>query len=211
MHWFLCLVLLIILFNRASAQDNVHALGFRFGADFNRFFQPERLTPLIDGSFSTLILGMFYKHYYTNAVFEFGFNWVAKEQSGRLVFPVVMQNFRDGENTGLTALEAQFLVGPRIWYLYPKFGFIASRIIHLDGALSDPDLRLSLMDWNLSIPVGFSFDFPTTFGSTGLGGYYDIGLSRVIESRNYNHGGRLRAWNFELHVAFRIASSPSRN
>ena len=198
-------------FKAGNAQVNVHALGLRFGADFNQFFQPEKRTPLIDGTFSTMVLGAFYKHYYPNALIEFGLNWVVKEQSGRLVFPVVMQNFRDSENSGLTALEAQFMVGPRIWYLYPKFGLLASRLIHLDGVVSDPDLNLKLMKWNLSIPVGFSFEFPTAFGSTGFGGSYDIGLSRVIESQEYNHGGRLRAWNVELHVAFRLASSPSRN
>lgn len=194
-----------------QAQVNVKALGFRFGADFNHFYQPERQTPLIDGYFSTVVLGAFYKHYYTNGLIEAGVNFVIKEQEGGLTFPVVMQNFRDTENSGMTAVEFQFMVGPRLWYFYPKFGFLASRLIHMDGMISDRALNLELTRWNLTIPVGFAFDFPTSFGSTGFGGYYDVGLSRIIESRDYQHGGRLRAWNFELHVAFRLGQSSARN
>jgi len=190
----------------AQRETNVQALGFRFGSNFNRFYQPEKNTPLINGTFSTVVLGAFFKQYYTNGMFEIGANFVIKEPDGGLTFPVVMENFRQDENTGLTAVEGQFMVGPRLWYFYPKFGFIASYMVHRTGFYSNNEPELPLSQWNLSIPIGFSFEFPTSFGSTGFGGFYNVGLSRMIDDRSFEHGGRLRSWNVELHVAFRLGT-----
>ena len=96
-------------------------IGMRFATDFTFFFNSE-LNPLANGTFSTGNIGLFYKQYYKNGMLELGGTFCYKESRGGFALPLVMQNFSDDESTAFTSLELDFKVGPRIWYIYPKFG-----------------------------------------------------------------------------------------
>ena len=206
------LCLLMCLATHAGAQTRKYkfpetrsAIGLRFAGDFNRFKQKVDL-PLIDGSFSTGVIGLFYKEYYKSGIAEVGVNYVHKSLKGGFNLPLVMQNFNDKENTSLSALEAQLTVGPRFWYFYPRFGFVFGYWLNREGFLSDgAPTDVSVSNYYFSVPVGFSFDLPTSFGTTGVSFYYPFGVTDVMTNSRYQATrGRFNTFSFEIHVAMRV-------
>jgi hypothetical protein len=191
-------------FKRLNAGK--YGIGFNFSADFNYFFRAIEF-PLINGNFSNINVGASYKHYVKYGVIESGANFLYKGLSGETNFPLVTQNFGPNENTALTAGEVYLRVGPQIArWVYPKFGFIAGYRFRQVGFL-EPNENWGLHRLYLAIPIGLSLDLPTGFGTTGLGFYYKVGLTNVIRdpSITWDDGGRLRSWNFEIHVMFDLS------
>lgn len=175
-------------------------VGLRFASDFTFFFNAER-NPLTEGTFSTGNIGAFYKQYYKNGMMEIGLTFCYKERRGGFELPLVMKNYADNESTAFTSLEGDFKVGPRIWMIYPKFGFRYGYRFKQEGFLEpNAPSNIQLNHWYAMIPMGIAFELPTGFGSTGIGIYYNVGINDVIKIPEYTTPGRQRSVNFEIHV-----------
>lgn len=188
-------------------QSSKGGFGLRFGVDFNRFVDANA-NPLIEGYFSSAVIGPFYKSYYAFGCLETGLNLNYKGRDGQFTLPFVNENFRSGENNALLGLEAVFIVGPRIGFVYPKFGLIGGVWQQQQGWKDLNGTNIELYGWYMNLPVGLSLDLPTSFGSTGLGLYYKIGLTSIYRDLNRldqpvgNWKGKLRSIYAELHVMF---------
>jgi hypothetical protein len=205
------LMVICFLATNAQAQNDDYqaskgGFGLRFGVDFNRFLDGS-INPLIDGYFSSAVIGPFYKSYYAFGCLETGINLNYKGRDNQFTLPFVNENFRSGENNSLQGIEAVFIVGPRIGYFYPKFGLIGG-IWQRQQGWNDAGKRIELSGWYMNLPVGLSLDLPTSFGSTGLGLYYKIGLTNIYRELDMNYrpvgnwDGKLRSIYAELHVMF---------
>lgn len=174
--------------------------GLRFSSDLNYFYKASEYH-LVDGTFSNIVLGVFAKSYNKYGGLERGFNFCYKPKSG---LPLVAKDFADNQQTSLLSWEAEFRCGPRILkYFYPKLGFILGYRVNNAGFLkanAPPEYKIS--KWYTAIPLGFSIDLPLRFGNTGIGFFYDVGLSKVIPipSLSIDYSPRMRAFNFEITV-----------
>lgn len=175
--------------------------GLRVGTDVNNFNNVGSY-PLVQGSFTNLILGAFYKQYSRFGGVEAGMNLLLK--SGNL--PIVMSDFAADQSTSLTALEADFKVGPRFGIFYPKLGVQGGYRAMARGfltAAAPPNYRIN--PWYLHVPLGLAVEFPTQWGAAGVAFTYKIALTNFIlnpDGRSNWDGGSLRALNIELQFTF---------
>jgi hypothetical protein len=175
--------------------------GIRFGADINSFNNANRY-PLVQATFTNVVIGPYYKQYSRLGGVEAGVNALLK--TGTL--PVLMADFGTDQNTTLSAVELDFKVGPRFGLFYPKLGIQGGYRTHTRGFLlpsAPPDYRIN--PWYLHVPLGLAVELPTQWGAAGLQVTYKIALTNFIlnpDSRQNWDGGSLRALNIELHFTF---------
>lgn len=179
-------------------------IGIKFASDLNYFYNAPQ-TPLTNGFFTTAQFGVSYKYYYTNGLLEIGGNVVYKGLRNEFGFPVITKDMNNQDNVAMTAYEFDFKVGPRIWYIYPKFGLLFGYRSRKENFYIMPSGGYGLNSIYAAIPMGISAEFPTGFGSTGVGMFYEVGITDVMKDPNETLPvtGRLRSWNFEIHVCFR--------
>lgn len=186
----------------------MQGVSLRFATTFHHFFRADEMN-LMDGRFSTAVLGASYKFYGYAGHAEFGLCIGHKEQEGGFSLPLVMEDYPAGEdyNTAYTYYQAELKVGPRVWWhVYPKFGMVTgyrSRKIGFYDEDLDQDERTELNNWYLGMPVGVTVDLPTSFGTTGIGFFYEFGLSNVMNGEGWDQGGRMNAITFEIHATIR--------
>jgi hypothetical protein len=204
-----------LLSSPAQGQARQYAfesgLGLRFAGDFSYFFRANEHPPLTQGFFSTAIIGPYFSWYQKNGGGDIGFYFIYKEPNDKFSLPLVMKDFRDGQNTSVTALEADFKVGPKFWFVKPKFGLLAGYRFKQEG-FTTADYPAGLNRFYLALPLGASFDWPTQWGSTGLGIYYHVGLTNVLKNpdptgiQDFN-GSRIRTIHFEITVMMGLKES----
>ncbi|MCS7073630.1 MAG: hypothetical protein NZ108_04095, partial [Bacteroidia bacterium] len=180
-------------------------LGMRFATDINYFHRAKEYD-LITGTFSNFVIGPFYRHYGRYAGMEFGAHFCYKGVPGSFNLPGVMSDFNKGQSTALTGYEFDFKFGPRIARIfYPKSGYVVgSRTKQIGFFQEGKQANRKLNTLYMYVPVGFSVDLPTGFGTTGFGFYYRIGLLNVIQNpgTGYYDGGKMRAFHLEITVTF---------
>lgn len=180
--------------------------GFRFASNFNHFFRAEQ-NALIDGSFSTLVIGPYYQAYFSNGGWQAGLNFVQKGNTdkGFPNLPVVMRDYNGPHNVGFTALEFDMKVGPRFGPINPKIGYIIGYRFKHEGMV-EPAFDYELRDMYVNLPFGVTADFPVQYGSVGFGIHYLVGLTGQMKppagiNPNFTAGTQ-RALNIELFVVF---------
>lgn len=182
--------------------------GLKFAADFNTFFRPQEYD-VIDGHFSNMVIGPFYKAYFKNGGVDVGINLRYKNNTdgGFPNLPLIMQDFKGEHNIGLTALEMDFKAGPRFGVFNPKLGYILGYRFKHEGFLEDGSTQ-EVNPVYLSLPLGASFEFPTGYGSVGAGVFWEIGLTNVIKKPDsftgagLYDGSKIRSFNAELFILF---------
>lgn len=180
-------------------------IGFRFASDINYFFR-SKSNELIDGAWSHIVIGPYFSAYYNNGGAQVGFNFIYKnnQDTGFPNFPGVMEDISGDHNIGITALEMDLKVGPRFGVVNPKIGYLVSYWFKREGFLED-GAAVELNNWNVQLPFGATFDFPTGYGSVGFGLFFEVGLTNVIKNPDRNsfqnfNGSRVRAVNAELFI-----------
>ncbi|HHG83439.1 MAG TPA: hypothetical protein ENJ82_01720 [Bacteroidetes bacterium] len=188
-----------------SAQRGI---GFRFGSDFNYFFQADQ-HPLVDGWWSQMRVGPYYQAYFDNGGAQIGLNLLYKNdrERGWPNFPVIQNDWRDGQNIGITAIETDLKVGPRFGPFNPKIGYLISYSFRRTGFLEDGKVA-DLNRLYVALPFGLSVEGPTGYGSVGFSVFYNIGLNNVIKNPNPNgfqdyDGSKIRGLTFEFFVLFK--------
>jgi hypothetical protein len=165
---------------------------------------------LVDGSFTTGVLGLFYSNYTDKSGFLIGANVSYKnaDDQGFINLPVVMRDYGDDpeQAVGWTGVEMDLKVGPRFYALYPQIGYVLGYRLEQDGFFED-GYSAPINRFYLMLPLGVSTQWPTRFGAVGFGGYYQVGLLNVIRSAGagsiYN-GGRLRYISFEFTASLGV-------
>jgi len=203
--------LLYILFLLLSTQC-LHAqkgVGFRFATDIN-YFNRAIEYDLVPGAFSTLIFGPFYRSYTEKGGFEVGINIKYKngDDQGFPNLPVVMQDFKQEQNVGFTAVELDFKVGPSFRPVNPKIGYIVGYQFTASG-YNTPGNEQTPNKIYLALPFGLSVDLPTNFGTVGIGAYYEVGILNVLRNPDpaisgLYDGGRLRSIHLEINVTYGV-------
>lgn len=183
------------------------AVGLRFAANFNKYSRADE-APVVDGRFSQGILAATYKFYSRSGSVEIGAGYAHKSLESGFNLPFVMQDFDrrvDEQNTALGNWFLDLRVGPRLFsFLYPKLGLALGTRTLRRGLIDQTDPNADGAEVNrffLDLPLGFSFDFPVTFGTTGFGFYYNIGLTGGTQGGGFSDPTRLNAINFEINVA----------
>ena len=197
----LCILLLLPL--ALSAQ---RGLGFRFGSDVNHFFRAEQ-HPVVDGWWSQMVFGTYYQAIFQDGGAQVGLNLLYKNSTGKGFpnLPVIMRDWRDGQNIGLTALELDLRVGPRFGIFNPRIGYQVSYCLKRDGFLEPGDSSRVNRTYAM-LPFGLAIEGPTGYGSVGFGVFYNIGLNNVIKAptpglRDYD-GSKIRGLRFEFTLLF---------
>jgi len=185
-------------------------LGFRFSSNINYFFRAAD-HELANSAFTTGVFGPYYRIDRPFSSFEAGINFVFKnaDESG-FNLPGIMQDFDDEQQVGLTAMEIDIKVGPRFDWFYPRIGFIIGYRFQSSGFQPDVAEKDPIQNFYLHLPFGAAAIFPTNWGSVGFGGYYQIGVSKVLDIEEDNvitiadspTGGRWRAVNLEIIVTY---------
>ncbi len=175
-------------------------VGFRFATDL--FFFPRNPNfEILQGTFSVICVGPKFKSYNDFGGIELGVNFLYKEHPGGFNLPGVMNDFRKGNSTAWTSYEMDFRFGPRLWkYFYPKTGYRLGWRPKAEGFVQNRTLN----EWYLILPLGFTIELPTQFGSTGFGFFWDIGITNLVRRPagffgDYN-GGRIQGLNIEINV-----------
>lgn len=193
---------------RTQEQVVMQGVGLRFAADFNSYNRPEDY-PLIDGTFSTFLVGVHYKRYFGNGLIEVGGNFLYKGSEDGFNLPVVMADYpKDKHSTRFSAVELDLKVGPRIGLFFPKIGARLQYRLQQEGMLDAtfdgrPASDFTLNPIYLFLPLGVSLELPTGFGTTGIGAYYNFGITNVLGTQNLETGGTQRALTLEIHVMLR--------
>jgi len=185
------------------------AIGMRFATYVNWHPRPARFN-LIQGSYTTGVIGAYYKRFSNASGLELGLNLNYKngDDRGFPNLPVIMTDYGpvDTQSVGITAIETELKVGPRIGYLHPKFGYVIGYSFQRTGLLENAPSDWSVNRFYFLIPVGASFDLPTRYGSVGFGAYFFIGLLNVVSEPPNNagnwEGGRLRTISLEITASF---------
>lgn len=185
----------------------MRGFGLRFASDFVSFNRSEDY-PLIDGSYSHITIGPTFKQYFGNGQMEMGVNFLFKGGKDGFQLPLVMGDYPDNQNTRMSGIELDFKGGPRFGVFIPKIGFRWQYRFEQEGMLKaefegKPTTDYRLNSHALLLPIGFSIDLPTGFGSTGVGMYYNFGITNVLATSNLDTGGTMRSFNFEIHVMLR--------
>jgi hypothetical protein len=186
------------LWSLALAQ---RGFGLSFQGRFNHFTDTGEPVPM--GWFSDGAIGATYKNYWWGAGFEVGVVWVYKGGPQEMRLPLINRDFRQGQITAYKAVEGAFRFGPRWKVFYLRMGLVAG-YRYQQLYLSDPQSGRSPNRWYATLPLGLSIELPTSFGTTGFSGYYEIGLTNHLkrpagETGNYE-GTKLRRITFEVHV-----------
>lgn len=204
--YFICACLLSIPVCKAQSE-----IGLRFSSYFNSF-RNARSSQLVENSFSTGLIGVYAVEYKRNSRIELGLNLIHKSgaNQGFPNLPLIMQDFGDNQNVGLTAIEFHFKAGPSFGLFNPKVGYAVGYLLSHNGF----QIQGGQDDVNrlyFSLPVGFSFDFPTQFGSVGVGSSYHLGLTNVLKNPGAGVGnGTMRSFSIELTIAYGYASKSPR-
>jgi len=181
--------------------------GFKYAVDFNHFFQAGNYG-LVPATFSNILVGPFYKNYSSNGGVEMGVYFCHKGGSNGVSLPLVMKDFSKNQNTFLTAAEFEFKCGPRFGVFYPKTGYVMGYRWVQGGFWADSAAAAGneIKRFYITVPVGLSVDLPTGFGTTGIGLFYNIGLTNVIQKpegiQGYFDGSKMRSINVEITVMF---------
>lgn len=204
------LLLLILLPSLLVAQQRVEegasqAIGLRVGTTWNRYMGRD-LNPMVEHFYSHTSIGLTYKFYGLRGHAELAANVGFKGDGDEgWNFPVVAQDYTDDYNTSLSQFDFGFKVGPRVFrYFYPKFGLTfaylwkAENMIDVSQPFGDD---AEFRNWYLALPMGVSFDFPTSFGTTGVGFFYEIGLTQSLV--DYPENSYRNGFVVEIHAAIR--------
>jgi hypothetical protein len=180
-------------------------IGLRFSSDFNYFGRAEEY-PLVNGWFSTGILGVFLRSYSDFGGYEAGFNIVHKPATGGL--PVIMKDFLEGQSLGMTAIEMDLKVGPRFKAINPKIGYLIGYRFRTEGFLEPGSPMREIQKFYIILPFGASVDLPTNWGNVGFGAYYELGILNVIKKPDgfpggFFEGGKIRGINFEITATWK--------
>jgi hypothetical protein len=182
-------------------------IGFRFGSDVDHFFRADE-HPVVDGWWSQMVFGTYYQAVFQDGGAQLGLNLLYKNSTGKGFpnLPVVMRDWRDDQNVGVTALEMDLKVGPRFGIFNPRIGYDIFYCIKRDGFLEPDDTTSRLNRVYAMLPFGLSVEGPTGYGSVGFGIYYNIGLNNVIKAptpglRDFD-GSKIRGLRFELTILF---------
>ncbi len=186
--------------------------GFRFASDFNSFSYAKDL-PTIEGWFSNARLGVFYQAVFSKGGFKTGLNFLTKPLGSG--FPLIMTDFRDGNNTAVTAIEYDLRAGPRFWFFTPAIGFVAGYRFSAKGWLDVPATQ-KINKLYFSFPVGVSFDWPTSYGSVGFGVFFNAGLTNIDSDptpgdKQIYDGSRMRTLSVEITNVFASGKQEKRN
>ncbi|MCB9230253.1 MAG: hypothetical protein H6581_01200 [Bacteroidia bacterium] len=205
--FFLLVLIFLGLGGLAEEVQAQRGIGLRFVGDFNYFFRAKEFD-VVEGMWSDGAFGLFYQAYFNNGGFRTGLNLCYKNGNGKGFpnFPGVMQDFKDGNNTGLTALEYEIKVGPRFGVVNPQIGYEMGYRFVATGFL-EPGTTGKVNRMYVTLPFGCAFDFPTGYGAVGFGVYYDVGLTNVIRNPNPNStrlydGSKVRTLSIELTTVF---------
>jgi hypothetical protein len=175
--------------------------GLSFQGRFN--YLTDRDEPVPSGWFSDGAIGAFYKSYWWGAGFETSLVWVYKGGPGEIRLPLINQDFEAGQVTSYKAVEGAFRFGPRWKVFYPRTGIALGYRYQMQG-LVKPSRGRQSNPWYAMLPLGLSIELPTGFGTTGVSGYYEIGLTNHLlrpsgYAGNYE-GAKLRRVVVEVHV-----------
>lgn len=192
--------LLFILSISLQAQTG---LGLRFSSWINHFYRADTY-PLMNGYFSHAQIGPFYRMYKKNGGFEVGLSYIAKPSSG---IPFVAQDFGKGYTTSYRGGQIEFLFGPQFKAFRPKTGYVAGIRREPQGFLDAGLAPRQISKFYMFLPIGFSLDFPTSFGTVGGSFFYQIGMTNVIRNPYPDldpafDGGKQRALQLELTVLY---------
>lgn len=192
--------------NTAVVAQQAQFGGFRIGTDLNYFHQPATFR-LVEGKFTSFVMGGFYRHYATNSGMEVGLNLNYKGAADGFRIPVVMNDLRDGQETSFFAVEGFFHAGPHLGFVNPRIGAIAGYRFNQAGFFSDSADTRTINAWYFDLPFGCSVDLPTGYGEVGIGAFYRVGLMNVIKNPNPSStgvydGGRSRALTLEISTTF---------
>ncbi len=198
--WIACVVFIFLGIQALPAQTGV---GFRFSSWINHFYRAETY-PLMDGYFSHAQVGAFYRLYKKNGGLEIGLSYLAKPSSG---IPFVAQDFGKGYNTQYRGGQLDFLFGPQFNVFRPKTGYVMGIRQEPKGFLDAGLANRTLSKFYMFLPIGFSIDFPTSFGTVGGSLFYQIGMTNVIRNPYPDldpafDGGKQRAIQVELTVLY---------
>jgi hypothetical protein len=182
------------------AQSGV---GLRFGTWVNHFYRPDDYN-LIQGTFSHAEIGAFYRYYKKTGGLEVGLSYLSKPQSG---IPFVAQDFKGGHQTAYNAGQLTFLFGPQFDFFRPKTGYVAGIRTVPTGFIAPGIVQSPINTFYMALPVGFSLEFPTSFGTVGGSFFYQIGMTNVKknpfpDSDPGFDGGKMRSLNFEIFVMY---------
>ena len=184
--------------------------GMRFSSNLNYFPRAEEHT-LAPGAFTTGIFGPYFRHDRPYSSIEVGIQvqYKSGDDKGFPNFPGIMSDFKDGQNTGLTALEMDAKVGPRFGWFYPRIGYVIGYRFETDGFQIDGGEQ-EVSKLYVHLPFGFGTNWKTRFGSVGTGLYYIVGITNVLKNPDpgslyggFYNGGRMHAVNVEITCAFR--------
>lgn len=201
------IISLLLLFVGVSASAQ-RSIGMRFAGDFNHFFRADEFETR-EGWWSNAVIGGYYQAYFQNGGFRIGANLLYKSNTDRGFpnFPVVMADFTDNTNIGITALEMDLKVGPRFDWFNPQTGYLIGHQFKHEGYVDSSSTAVS-NSFYIAVPFGASFDFPTGYGAVGFGIFYEIGLSSVLDEKTTQpgstaaNGSRFRTLNIEITVSF---------
>ena len=181
--------------------------SMHFATDINYLAQAQELD-LAASAFTTGKFGIAYANYKDASGFEMGLNVNYKngDDTGFPNLPVVMNDWGEGQNVGNFSVEMDVKVGPRIWPIYPKIGYILGYRFNQSGWLTD-DVDRKLNPWYLNLPFGLSKNWPTGYGLVGFGAFYNVGVFNVVGNPDPTtgglyEGGRLRNITLEMTVHF---------
>ena len=199
-------------FSQLSAQQREidltrEGIGLRFASTLGHYFRSADY-PLIEGRFATGVIGLTYKWYQRGGHMETGLCFGFKETDKGFALPYVMKDYGDSlQATRLTYYQFEYKVGPRVyWYFHPKFGFNISYRPKQEGFVDKRKQYSDIAVLNkflVTLPIGFSIELPTSFGTTGVAFFYQVGISNAIKGWGWNDGSRLQGLTFEIHVLVR--------
>lgn len=177
-------------------------IGLRFGS-YLHSFSDRNEDLLVNGQFTTGVLGVNMYQYFEKSRLEYGLNIIHKGTSDALFpnLPLIMQDFGDAKDINMTAIEAHIKAGPSFDVFFPYVGYAVGYRLSVDNFQNNNQRRVNRIYF--SLPMGFSFNFPTNFGSVGFGGAYYVGLTNVLAKVGEESGtGRLQVVGFELTVSY---------
>ena len=202
----------LVFFACSQWVNAQRGVGLRFAGDFN-YFSHARDYQTVDGWFSNSRLGLFYQAVFKNGGFKAGLNFLYKPKGSGL--PLIMRDFRPGMNTSTTAVEFDLRVGPRFWFLTPAIGFVMAYRFGESRWLESYATQ-HVNRFNVSFPVGCSFDWPTGYGSVGFGVFYNMGITNVDsdpipgDGIAYD-GSKMRTLSFEITNVFASGKQEKKN
>lgn len=177
-------------------------IGLSFRGCFN--YTTEKGEPVPAGWFSNAAVGLHGKNYWWGAGWEASLLWIYKGASSEPQLPLINRDFRSGQVTAYKAVEAGFRFGPRWRVFYPKTGLTVGYRYQQQGLSLSP--TRSVNPWYAFLPLGLTIELPVQFGTTGLSGYYEVGLSNLLKrpatASGVYEGAKLRCITFEIHVTW---------